>query len=171
MSRRALFVGRFQPFHLGHLNCVKKILSENREIVIVVGSAQENFTRENPFTVGERMEMVAAALKAEKLDCKAAIVPVPDTNESAIWAKRVLSYCPKIDGPAYSNNSWTTMLLRREGLQVKALADYRGIAATEVRRRIREKQEWKTLVPKAVAEFVTKNGLDARVRELEAQRL
>ncbi len=145
--KRALFVGRFQPFHLGHLQCVKKILSENKEIVIVIGSAQENFTAENPFTVGERMEIIRTALSQEGLETRAIIVPVPDTFESTIWAKRVLSYCPKISGRAYSNNSWTTLLLEKEGIEVRPLPDYRGITATELRRRLRENIDLESLVP------------------------
>ncbi|MEM3816353.1 MAG: adenylyltransferase/cytidyltransferase family protein, partial [Candidatus Bathyarchaeia archaeon] len=34
---RALYVGRFQPFHLGHLEAVRYILNNAAELVIVVG--------------------------------------------------------------------------------------------------------------------------------------
>ncbi len=168
---RALFVGRFQPFHLGHLECVKKILSENEEVAIVIGSAQENFTAENPFTVGERMEIIRTALAREGLERNAIIVPVPDTNESAIWAKRVLSYCPKITGPAYSNNAWTTLLLKKEGIEARSLPDYRGINATKVRALMRENRKWEPFIPGEAARFIRENKLDLRVRELAAQKL
>jgi len=38
MTKRGLFVGRFQPFHKGHLRAVKDILGKVDELVIVVGS-------------------------------------------------------------------------------------------------------------------------------------
>ncbi len=57
-SDRAVFVGRFQPYHKGHHEAVKYILGKYSELVIVVGSAQENYTWENPFTAGERVEMI-----------------------------------------------------------------------------------------------------------------
>ncbi|MEM1589096.1 MAG: adenylyltransferase/cytidyltransferase family protein, partial [Candidatus Bathyarchaeia archaeon] len=50
MTKRGLFVGRFQPFHKGHLQAVKEILDEVDELVIVVGSAQYSHRIDNPFT-------------------------------------------------------------------------------------------------------------------------
>ena len=55
---RALFVGRFQPFHYGHLHAVESILKENDELLLVVGSAQMSHEPDNPFTAGERIEMI-----------------------------------------------------------------------------------------------------------------
>ena len=57
---RALFVGRFQPFHYGHLHAIEKILEECDELVLVVGSAQMSHEHDNPFTAGERIEMIRA---------------------------------------------------------------------------------------------------------------
>ncbi|MBC8224619.1 adenylyltransferase/cytidyltransferase family protein, partial [Candidatus Bathyarchaeota archaeon] len=33
MSRTALFVGRFQPFHHGHLHAIRKILEESDDLL------------------------------------------------------------------------------------------------------------------------------------------
>jgi len=60
--RRAFFIGRFQPFHLGHMEVLRKILKEVEELIVGVGSAQESHTIENPFTAGERILMVSRAL-------------------------------------------------------------------------------------------------------------
>ena len=43
-------MGRFQPFHLGHLDLVKQILKESDEIIILVTSAQFNYLEKDPFT-------------------------------------------------------------------------------------------------------------------------
>ncbi|HDH28034.1 MAG TPA: nicotinamide-nucleotide adenylyltransferase, partial [Euryarchaeota archaeon] len=51
---RALLIGRFQPFHKGHLAVIKKILSEADELIIVVGSSQHRGAVENPFSADER---------------------------------------------------------------------------------------------------------------------
>ena len=64
MFRTALFVGRFQPFHFGHLHAIKKILEESEELLIVVGSAQMSHEPDNPFTAGERLEMIGKTLAA-----------------------------------------------------------------------------------------------------------
>ena len=58
-----LYVGRFQPFHLGHLEAVRYILTQVDDLVIVVGSAQHSHTMEDPFTGGERITMIRLALR------------------------------------------------------------------------------------------------------------
>jgi nicotinamide-nucleotide adenylyltransferase len=58
MTVRGVFPGRFQPFHLGHLEIVKWALEKVDELIIVIGTAQESHTIVNPFTAGERMIMI-----------------------------------------------------------------------------------------------------------------
>ena len=38
----ALFIGRFQPFHKGHLAAIKWILKKEGKIFIVIGSNQQS---------------------------------------------------------------------------------------------------------------------------------
>ena len=47
--KRGVFVGRFQPFHKGHLEFIKKILKEVEELIIIVGSSQFSHRIDNPF--------------------------------------------------------------------------------------------------------------------------
>src|SRR6266700_8062812 len=63
-----LYVGRFQPFHLGHLQAIKYILGRVDDLIILVGSAQHSHTHENPFTAVERITMIRRALKDAKID-------------------------------------------------------------------------------------------------------
>jgi nicotinamide-nucleotide adenylyltransferase len=60
--KRGLYVGRFQPFHNGHLDAIKYALNSVDELVIVIGSAQYSHHSHNPFTAGERLTMVRRAL-------------------------------------------------------------------------------------------------------------
>ena len=53
-----MYLGRFQPFHNGHKSIVDQMLEECEKIVIVIGSAQEQRTVKNPFSVIERVEMI-----------------------------------------------------------------------------------------------------------------
>ena len=73
---RGLYIGRFQPYHLGHQAVLEKIAKEVEEIVIVIGSAQESHTPENPFTGGERMEMIYAALSESDLRERCIVTPL-----------------------------------------------------------------------------------------------
>ena len=44
----AAMIGRFQPFHLGHLELVRQILDENEEIIILIGSSQAQLHLKEP---------------------------------------------------------------------------------------------------------------------------
>jgi bifunctional NMN adenylyltransferase/nudix hydrolase len=63
-----VFVGRFQPLHYGHLTVVEEALQRSKYLLILVGSANEPRSYRNPFTVDERIEMIASTLTAEQRD-------------------------------------------------------------------------------------------------------
>ena len=69
--KKGLILGRFQPFHLGHLELIKSIIDQQIEPVICIGSAQHSYTEENPFTVEERMKMIEEVMK--DFNCKYSI--------------------------------------------------------------------------------------------------
>jgi nicotinamide-nucleotide adenylyltransferase len=52
---RGLMMGRFQPFHFGHLDLVRQILKECDEVIIAITSSQFNYLDKDPFTAGERI--------------------------------------------------------------------------------------------------------------------
>jgi len=82
---RALMIGRFQPIHLGHLKGIQQILNEVDELIILIGSAQYSHSFNNPFTAGERVAMVHAALCESAIDLsRCFIIPIPDTNDNRI---------------------------------------------------------------------------------------
>lgn len=57
------YLGRFQPFHLGHQHVIEQGLRHGaRKIVIGVGSANRPRTFRNPFTYEERVDMIRAAM-------------------------------------------------------------------------------------------------------------
>lgn len=43
----ALIIGRFQPFHKGHLSVIKMVAEKSDSIIIGIGSAQLSHTFEN----------------------------------------------------------------------------------------------------------------------------
>lgn len=52
--KKGLFIGRFQPFHLGHISAIKQGLEVAEKLVLVIGSANRNFDLVNPLTFFER---------------------------------------------------------------------------------------------------------------------
>lgn len=56
------YIGRFQPFHLGHEMVIKEALLQSKRLVILIGSANQPRTPKNPWTYDERVEMIRGAL-------------------------------------------------------------------------------------------------------------
>ena len=156
MKDTGLFIGRFQPFHLGHLSTVKYALGKVRHLYIVVGSSQKSHEPRNPFTAGERILMIRNTLNAQKIDpSRYLIIPVPDATGHAVWTAFIDQVVPKYD-VVFSNDRLTLQLFKEKGVSVveAPLLDRPNFSATEVRRRIVEGEDWKALVPKSVAKII-----------------
>ena len=54
----AVFIGRFQPFHTGHLYNINKSLTLANNVVIVVGSSFNVPSTKNPFSFNIRKKMI-----------------------------------------------------------------------------------------------------------------
>jgi len=166
--RVGLLVGRFQPFHLGHLEAVKYALEQVDYLYIVVGSAQRSHERDNPFTASERITMIKSALDGGKVDpSKWTAIPIADADSHSLWVSTVESMVPKFD-VVFTNDALTFLLFKGEGIDVKAVPylDRSRYSATNVRDRILERRDWEGLVPPEVAQLVKKFGGVERVRAL-----
>ena len=53
-----VYVGRFQPFHNGHLETLRQAAEAGKEIIFVIGSANAAPTPVNPFPADERISMI-----------------------------------------------------------------------------------------------------------------
>jgi len=168
MVKRGLIVGRFQPFHKGHLHVVKHILKEVDEIIIVIGSAQHSHQLDNPFTTGERLLMIRRALEENGIpSTKFWLVPVPDTHIHMLWVSQVIGYTPKFE-IIYTNEPLTKRLFQEAGFKVKPLPFYKRkiYSATQIRNRLLNGEDWETLVPQAVADTIKEIDGVKRMQEL-----
>ena len=166
--KRALYVGRFQPFHLGHLKAIKDIAQKSEEFLIAVGSAQYSYEPTNPFTGGERLTMIRRALNEAKIDpAKYLIICIPDLHRPLVWVDWVVSLVGRFD-VVFSNEPVTTRVFREKGYRVESIQLYRpeSCSGSEIRRRIREGESWKDLVPKSVASYIKSLDGVTRVRSL-----
>lgn len=166
--KRGLFVGRFQPFHLGHLGAIKTALEQVEELIIVVGSAEYSHSDKNPFTAGERVEMILAALKEANIDpARYVVIPVRDVHIHATWVPFIVSQVPRFD-IVFTNEPLTSRLFKERGYRVERIPfiERATYSATEIRERILNRKNWESLVPNSVAELlVTFRGIE-RIREL-----
>jgi bifunctional NMN adenylyltransferase/nudix hydrolase len=67
-NKYGVLIGRFEPFHIGHLNLVKFALQEVEELIIILGSCNVARSIKNPWSAAERREMVIACLSAAEAD-------------------------------------------------------------------------------------------------------
>ncbi|MEZ0345004.1 MAG: nicotinamide-nucleotide adenylyltransferase [Infirmifilum sp.] len=169
MNERAFYIGRFQPFHLGHLNAIKWILSREHEVVVAIGSAQQSFEPKNPFTSGERALMIWESLKREELLHRVLIVMIPDTLfEHSKWVCNIRTFSPRFD-IAYTNDELSRILLEDAGYQVKPIPffDREKYSGTSIRQLMAlRRQEWRILVPPETAHVIDSIQGEERVHKI-----
>lgn len=163
----ALFIGRFQPFHLGHLAAVKWIAARSSKVVIAIGSAQKGFEPMNPFTEKERWAMIRRQLAGAGLGKKCMICAVTDVNDNDRWVAHVDANAPAYD-VVYSNNALVRRLMGGKGKAVKAIPFFRRMIydATKIRGRMRKGEKWQDRVPSKVLAMLRKMKAEKRIREL-----
>lgn len=97
----AVYVGRFQPFHLGHLALLKHALEIAPTVVLVIGSAWQARTPKNPLTWQERAEVVRLALTPEERE-RVKFLPMRDHYDEARWVQAVQRGVADLCGEAAS---------------------------------------------------------------------
>lgn len=152
----ALFLGRFQPFHLGHLHVIKEALKEADDIIIGIAYNNNADKKENPFSVEEREEMINRTLHNKDIsDFK--IVDIEDCGDDEKWARNIESKL-KFDVVYISDKNtfgekWVERCLK-DKYTIRKIKALKGIDATTIRENIKEKKPWKHMVPKEVIRLI-----------------
>ena len=170
---RGILVGRFQPFHLGHLSAVRDASREVDELIIVIGSSQKSHEFRNPFTAGERIEMIRETLIMEQEidEHRIMLIPVPDTDIHQLWTHQIDLLVPRYDR-VFTNDPFTTYLFTERGVSIvqPRLHRRRDLSATKVRRWMIMDRDWQSLVSRRTAEFIGAISGVRRVKFLFQQR-
>jgi nicotinamide-nucleotide adenylyltransferase len=165
---RGLLVGRFQPFHKGHLAVVEALRRERpqEELLLGIGSAQLSYTPENPFTASERMEMVLRALAEAGLS---GVLPIPllDIDRHGEWVNYLATLLPPFER-VYTTNPLTRLLFETGGYTVVEVPwrNREAWEGTRIRRLLATGGPWQPEVPPAVAEYLDGIGAAARLQLL-----
>ncbi|CAN5909391.1 bifunctional nicotinamide-nucleotide adenylyltransferase/Nudix hydroxylase [soil metagenome] len=88
MHDLAVFIGRFQPFHNGHLALLQHALSAAQRCIVVIGSAFHARSPRHPFSWQQRADMIRRALPAADRE-RVTFVPVRDHHEDTPWIVEV----------------------------------------------------------------------------------
>ena len=148
----ALFVGRFQPFHIGHLDALMQIQEKYDLIKLGIGSAKVSGTDKNPFDIEARKKMIESIIP--KLKSKIEIYEIPDINDDKRW----VSYVKEIVGDfdiVYSGNDYVLELFSRENIPTKKQTFNIDINATRIREMIRKGEDYSEYVTEEVREIIT----------------
>ena len=150
---KGLFVGRFQPFHLGHLEAIKWILEKSEKVTIVIGSSQESFTLRNPFAFEERKELIKNSLEDEGIEQERyEIAAISDVFDCERWVKSILDKA-KFD-VVYTRSQWVKECFDLFEIPVRNHPMFGRYSARDIRKRMEDDVGWENLVPRAVSQSI-----------------
>jgi len=151
--KKGLILGRFQPFHYGHLELIKSIIENEIEPLICIGSAQYSHTDENPFTVEERKKMIDTIM--ENINCEYSIFEIPDINNYDLYVSHLEKFVPDFDY-VYSGNPIVQKLFGNAGYDIIKLKmiNREVWEGSAIRQAMKEDDDWESAVPSQIVEII-----------------
>ena len=129
-KKYAIFVGRFQPYHQGHISLIMQKINEGIPSLIMVRDITPD--EKNPFTTEQTVEMIEKYHVSKGHDVQVIIIP---DMESVNFGR----------GVGYEINEFTPP------------ENIGWISATGIRNSIKEgNNDWRTLVDESIQEDVEK---------------
>ena len=161
-----LLIGRFQPFHKGHLSAINFGLSKVENLWIGIGSSNKSHEKKNPFTADERKEMILSSLDEETLK-RIKIFYVPDIGDHEKWTYHVDSIVPKYD-VVFSNDNFTISLYKKRGFNVieVPLLQRDMISGTRIRELLVTGKDWSSIVPEGTKKVLLKINAKDRLSKI-----
>jgi nicotinamide-nucleotide adenylyltransferase len=153
-----LFIGRFQPFHKGHMHAIMEASTLCERLIVGIGSSQVSGTPDNPLTALDRIKIIKAALRGSGItDRGIKFISLPDFNDNDAWFAYIIKKAPNAD-VVFSRNPIVKRIFNRHKMKVIEPKWYqRGrLSATEVRRTIRKGENWQHLVPNGAVHEIEK---------------
>ena len=136
-----VFIGRFQPFHLGHKAVIDEALQHADNVIMLIGSANLPRSLRNPFTVAERSQMIKGAYtpeQAARIHC----VPLDDAlyNDTR-WLQYVQAAVKSVTGNlqadigliGHSKDSSSYYLSLFPNWSAISVPNYKNLSATPIR--------------------------------------
>ena len=157
-----LYIGRFQPFHKGHLQVIKNALKEVKAIIVVVTIPLKK-TEKDPFTAEERAGMIKAALEKEGIR-NYDIAIIKDIPSDAEYVNHIRSFTKPFNAVFVGESGLNEKLFRQAGFKVVTSQRFFNMSSTEVRRRMKKNEEWEGLVPAGAVEYIKENRLVEKVK-------
>ncbi|MFQ5496833.1 MAG: nicotinamide-nucleotide adenylyltransferase [Nitrosopumilus sp.] len=161
-----LLIGRFQPFHLGHLEALRFALSKVDQLSVGLGSSNKPAQKNNPFSAEERKEMILSSIDNSMKE-RISIYSIPDLDNHIKWIEKIDAIVPKFD-IVFSNDELTNHLYSKRDIQVIPIPFLKRdeLSGTNIRDLIISDQKWEHLVPEGTRNFLNKNSAKEHLKNL-----
>ena len=161
-----LIIGRFQPFHLGHLDALRFALSKVDKLWIGLGSSNKPLQKNNPFSAEERMEMILSSID-ESMKQRIQIYFIPDLENHIKWIELINALVPKFD-TVFTNDELTRHLYSKRDVEVLPIPFVKRdiLSGTNIRNMMISDQKWEDLVPEGTKNFLYKTSAKQRLKNL-----
>jgi len=161
-----LLIGRFQPFHLGHLEALQFALSKVDKLWVGLGSSNISVEKNNPFTAEQRKEMILSSID-DSMRERISIYFIPDVDNHMRWIEKIDTIVPKFD-IIFSNDELTNHLYSKRNIQVLPIPflNRESLSGTNIRDLIISDQKWDDLVPDGTRNFLEKTGAKEHLKNL-----
>ena len=161
-----LLIGRFQPFHLGHLKALEFALSKVDKLWVGLGSSNKPIEKNNPFTAEQRKEMILSSINDSMKD-KISIYFIPDVDNHIRWIEKIDTIVPKFD-IIFSNDDLTKHLYSKRNIQVLSIPflNRESLSGTNIRDLIVRDQKCDNLIPTGTRNFLEKTGAKEHLKNL-----
>ena len=161
-----LYIGRFQPFHLGHLDAIKFALLQVENLWIGIGSSNKSNEKRNPFTSDERKEMIISSLD-DQTKKRVQIYYIPDIGDHEKWTYHIDSIVPKYD-VVFSNDDFTQTLYQKRKIKVipVSLKERENLSGTNIRESMAMGKSWEELVPQETKKVLLKIDAERRLSKI-----
>ena len=161
-----LIIGRFQPFHKGHLVALSFALSKVDKLWLGIGSSNKPNQKENPFSADERKEMILTSID-DSISKRIQIYHIPDLEDHKKWIENIDSIVPKFE-IVFTNDELTLLLYSKRGTKVISVPfkDREILSGTNLREKMVKDQNWQQLVPNGTKNVLLKIGANKRLKSL-----
>ncbi|HMS22959.1 MAG TPA: adenylyltransferase/cytidyltransferase family protein [Candidatus Levybacteria bacterium] len=155
--KKALIVGRFQPFHLGHKYLVERALEFADTVIIGIGSSNIKDDK-NPYSLEVRKKFIQEFLIQEKLSSKVfGIISIEDVPNDDEWFGIIEKKIKGID-VVVGDNEWVNGIFEKRNFPVVKIGYLKRniLTGTGIRKNIKEKKSWEERVPSYLVSHIRK---------------
>lgn len=161
-----LLIGRFQPFHLGHLEALNFALTKVDKLLVGLGSSNKPPQKNNPFSAEERKTMILDSIDVS-IKNKIEIYFIPDFEDHKKWVSYIDTIVPKFD-IVFTNDEMTKYLYEKRNTKVSSIPFTKRnvLSGTNIRDLLITDQPWEEFVPDGTKKFLNKINAKQRLKNL-----